>query len=61
MKREIFECDLCHKEYDENSTTYATIYSFKNGSVNARMDICNECTNKMIELIEAYSNEIGDK
>ena len=59
MKKAIFECDLCHKEFEEKAITYASIYMCENGAAHERIDLCTECKDKMIEFIKDHQTEKG--
>ena len=52
MKTTILRCDLCQKEYEENTTTYTSIYKIENGITVARMDLCRECTKAMFDYLD---------
>lgn len=52
MKITILRCDLCQKEYEENATTYTSIYKTENGITVARMDLCQECTKAMFDYLD---------
>lgn len=43
MKKAIIECDKCHKEFEEKSSCFATIFINTNGVATERCDICDKC------------------
>ena len=59
MKKAIVICDLCHKEYDEKTSKYASIFLNENGMAYERIDLCNECKDKMYKYITEHTTEKG--
>lgn len=47
MKKEIIVCDKCHKEFEEETSVYATVFINADGLVNSRCDICGDCWNEI--------------
>lgn len=49
MKKAMIECDICHKECEEKTSTFATLFINENGRITERADICEECLKKIFE------------
>lgn len=47
MKKEIIVCDKCHKEFEEKTPVYATVFINADGLVNGRCDICGDCWHEL--------------
>ena len=52
MKTTILQCDVCHREYNEDTLNYTSIYEIKNGSARTRIDLCPECAEKLIVYLD---------
>lgn len=53
MKKETIICDKCHKEFEEKTSIYATVFINSNECVNDRCDICLEPTYKECSVCSA--------
>ena len=50
MKRKIIVCDKCQKEFEEETTVYASIYITEKGRVSSCCDICDDCLKKILDF-----------
>ena len=61
MKKETIICDKCHKEFEEKTSIYATIFISSNGRVNDRSDICIDCWREIFNKSNDHPTEKGGK
>ena len=52
-------CDKCHKEFEEKTSIFATIFINTNGVATERADICIDCWNEILKPITTQTTEKG--
>ena len=52
-------CDKCHKEFEEKTSIYATVFISSNGCVNDRCDICIDCWREIFNKSNDSPTEKG--
>ena len=57
MKKEMIICDKCHKEFEEKTSIYATVFINSNGCVNYRYDICIDCWREIFNKSTDHQTE----